>query len=420
MRQIDILIIGGGPAGMSAAIAAKKEGVDSILLVERDFRLGGILNQCIHNGFGLHYFGEELTGPEYSLRLSKQVNKLGIEYLLNTTVINITPNKYITYVNKNGLETITAKAVILAMGCRERPRGAVDIAGSRPAGILTAGTAQRYVNVEGYMPGKKVIILGSGDIGLIMARRMVLEGAEVKAVCEIMPYSSGLKRNIVQCLDDYGIPLLLSHTVTRVHGSERLEGVTIMEVDSEKKPVPGTETYVECDCLLLSVGLIPENELSRSIGAELSPVTQGPVVDNGMETSIEGIFAGGNVVHVHDLVDNVTIESMKAGSKAATYVMNRDCKSPSVEIKIGKGIRYVVPQRLSANDDIETVLYMRVNNIYRNSEICIYADGKKLLRKKSRIFTPGEMVDIKIEGEILDKLRSAEQIDIKLEEREVV
>ena len=301
MNKYDVAIIGGGPAGMSAAIAAKEEGAEKVLIIERDDRLGGVLNQCIHNGFGLHYFKEELTGPEYALRLAERVKELEVEYLLNTMVLDMNAKKQITCVNCDGISIIEADAVILAMGCRERSRGAINIPGSRPSGIFSAGTAQKYVNMEGYMPGKKVVILGSGDIGLIMARRMVLEGAKVEAVCEIMSYSSGLKRNIVQCLDDFEIPLLLSHTITRIHGKKRLEGVTISKVDENRKPIPGSEKYYDCDCLLLSVGLIPENEISRGLGVEISLLTQGPVVDSCMETSVPGVFAGGlsTISHCH-------------------------------------------------------------------------------------------------------------------------
>lgn len=316
----DIVIIGGGPAGMAAAVEAGKSGVESVVIIEREDELGGILNQCIHNGFGLHIFKEELTGPEYAWRYIDQVNELGIGYMTGTMVLDITPDRIVRAVNKEGLIKIQAGAVILAMGCRERTRGALNIPGTRPAGIFTAGTAQRFVNIEGCLPGKKIVILGSGDIGLIMARRLTLEGAEVKMACEILPQSGGLVRNIVQCLDDFGIPLRLRHTVTQIHGKERLEAVTVSEVDENRQPVAGTEEYVECDTLLLSVGLIPENELSRGAGIILDTGTNGPIVSQSMETSVSGIFACGNVVHVHDLVDNVTKEAMKAGKYAAEYV----------------------------------------------------------------------------------------------------
>lgn len=316
----DIVIIGGGPAGMAAAIEARKSGIDDIVIIEREDELGGILNQCIHNGFGLHVFNEELTGPEYAWRYIDQVNTMGIKYITGTMVLEVTSGRVVKVVNKGGLVRIKAGAVILAMGCRERTRGALNIPGARPAGIFTAGMAQRLVNIEGCMPGKKAVILGSGDIGLIMARRLTLEGAEVKMVCEILPKSGGLVRNIVQCLDDFGIPLRLEHTVIKIHGSERLAGVTVSEVDDNRQPVVGTEEYVECDTLLLSVGLIPENELSKGAGIILDVITGGPVVGENLETSVSGIFACGNVVHVHDLVDNVTKQAMQAGKYAAEYV----------------------------------------------------------------------------------------------------
>ncbi|MBP5159893.1 MAG: FAD-dependent oxidoreductase, partial [Lachnospiraceae bacterium] len=325
MRDIDIVIIGGGPAGLAAAISARESGIKDILILERDRELGGILNQCIHNGFGLHTFGEELTGPEYASRFVKKVQELGIEYMLGTMVIDIDSGKKITAMNRTeGLFEIQAKAVVLAMGCRERARGALNIPGFRPAGIYSAGTAQRLVNMEGYMPGREVVILGSGDIGLIMARRMTLEGAKVKVVAELMPYSGGLKRNIVQCLDDYGIPLKLSHTVVDIKGKERVTGVTIAQVDEKGKPIAGTEEDYDCDTLLLSCGLIPENELSRGMGLVMEPVTNGPRVAENLETSIRGVFACGNVLHVHDLVDFVSEEARNAGRNAARFVKNEE------------------------------------------------------------------------------------------------
>lgn len=322
MKHVDIVVIGGGPAGMAAALEARRCGVKNVLIIERDKELGGILQQCIHNGFGLHVFGEELTGPEYAWRFEQQVKSEGIEYMLNTMVLEVTPDRVVTAVNStDGLVHIKAGAVVLCMGCRERTRGALNIPGTRAAGILTAGAAQRFVNMEGYLPGKKIVILGSGDIGMIMARRLTLEGAQVKMVCEIMPQSKGLIRNKVQCLDDFGIPLRLRCTVVRIHGKDRLEGVTVAYVDEDRKPIPETMEYVECDTLLLSVGLIPENELSREAGIAIDPSTGGPYVSKNMETSVEGIFACGNVVHVHDLVDNVTTESYIAGRAAAEYVL---------------------------------------------------------------------------------------------------
>ncbi len=343
----DIVIIGGGPAGLAAAVAAKKNGIDKILILERDRELGGILNQCIHNGFGLHTFKEELTGPEYAARFIEQVLDLDIEYKLNTMVMDISRDKVVTAMNREeGMFEVCAGAVILAMGCRERPRGALNIPGFRPAGIFSAGTAQRLVNMEGYLPGREVVILGSGDIGLIMARRMTLEGAKVKVVAELMPYSGGLKRNIVQCLDDYGIPLKLSHTVVDIKGKERLEGITLAEVDCKGKPIPGTEEFYSCDTLLLSVGLIPENELSAGMGVELNPVTSGPRVNESLETNIEGVFACGNVLHVHDLVDFVSEEAAAAGKNAAAYVRSakETATTPFVRLTVGTGVRYTVPE----------------------------------------------------------------------------
>ena len=403
----ELVIIGGGPAGLAAAVEAHNNGINDILILERDKNLGGILQQCIHNGFGLHIFGEQLTGPEYSERFIEKVNELNIEYMLDTMVLNIDSSRKITALTpKTGVFEIEAGAVVLAMGCRERTRGALNIPGSRPSGILTAGAAQRFVNMEGYMVGKKVVILGSGDIGLIMARRMTLEGAEVKMVLEIMPYSTGLKRNIAQCLVDYDIPLYFNHTVVNIHGKNRLEGVTVAEVDEYRKPIAGTEKYVECDTLLLSVGLIPENELSKGAGIEISGITSGPVVDESMQTSAEGIFACGNVVHVHDLVDFVTQESYLAGKGAAKFIKGELSKSKKVISTLGEnGIRYVVPQKINPDNVDDSVnFFMRVDNVYKNVFIEVLSEGKTVLKVKRPVVSPGEMENIKIKREILENI----------------
>ncbi|HBM80401.1 MAG TPA: pyridine nucleotide-disulfide oxidoreductase [Clostridiaceae bacterium] len=395
----DLVIIGGGPAGLAAAIKAREEGIDDILVIERDIELGGILKQCIHNGFGLHIFGEQLTGPEYAQKFIDKLLELGIEYKCDTMVLNITDNKKVTAVNtKDGVIEIQAKAIILSMGCRERPRGALNIPGSRPAGIFTAGTAQRFVNMEGYKIGEKIVILGSGDIGLIMARRLTLEGSQVKMVLEIMPYSSGLKRNIVQCLDDFGIPLLLNHTVVNIHGKERVGGVTIAKVDANRKPIPETFRYVECDTLLLSVGLIPENELSKNAGIVLDKVTGGPRVNESMETSVEGIFACGNVVQVHDLVDNVTKESYLAGLGAAKYIKGTAGNGGrEIETYGRNGVRYVVPQKIRLDDmDDEVNLFLRVDNIYKDVYLSVSDGGKTIYKVKKRIVAPGEMESVRL------------------------
>ena len=417
---VDIVIIGGGPAGLAAAVSAKEAGADNILILERDKELGGILNQCIHNGFGLHTFHEELTGPEYAARFIQQAEELQVPYLLETIVISIGKDKTVTAMNKEkGLFEIKAKAVILAMGCRERARGALNIPGYRPAGIYSAGTAQRYVNMEGRMPGREVVILGSGDIGLIMARRMTLEGAKVKLVAEIMPYSGGLKRNIVQCLDDYGIPLKLNHTVIDIKGRERVESVTVAKVDENRKPIPGTEEEIACDTLLLSCGLIPENELSKEAGVLLNPVTSGPVVNESLETSEEGISACGNVLHVHDLVDYVSGEAQIAGEKAAAYVRGNLPKQGTEIIAVApeSGVRYTVPVKMDiARMEEEQIIRFRVDNIYRNAYITVYFDDKCVKKIKRPMLAPGEMEQVKLRRTEMEQCEGLQKVTIKVEQ----
>ena len=398
-RKIDVVIIGGGPAGLAAALAAREQSPEaSVLILERDRALGGILQQCIHNGFGLHYFGEELTGPEYVDRFIRRLEGKDIEVWLDTMVLEIGENRRVVCVSaERGLVALEAGAVVLAMGCRERPRGAL-IPGTRPAGVYTAGTAQRLNNIDGYLPGRHIVILGSGDIGLIMARRMTWEGAKVELVAEIMPYSSGLKRNIVQCLEDNGIPLLFNHTVTRVHGRERVEGVTVSEVDpATRLPIRGTARFVPCDTLLLSVGLIPENELSRGAGVEIDAVTGGAIVDERRQTSVSGVFACGNVLHVHDLVDNVSVEAAIAGRAAAHYALVGADAAPQRAVRAGRGVRYVVPQRISAEAAGKLDVYFRVDNVYRAATLEVLSGEEVILRRKRPIVTPGEMEKLEID-----------------------
>ncbi len=419
----DLVIIGGGPAGLAAAVAAKEAGVNDLLILERDNKLGGILNQCIHNGFGLHTFKEELTGPEYAARFIVRAKELEIPYKLETMVVDISAEgdaKIVTYMNREeGLVVVRAKAVILCMGCRERSRGALNIPGYRPAGIYTAGTAQRYVNIEGRMPGKEVVILGSGDIGLIMARRMTFEGAKVKLVAELMPYSGGLKRNIAQCLNDFDIPLLLSHTVVDIKGKERVEAVVIAEVDEKSKPIPGTEQEIKCDTLLLSCGLIPENELSNALGVEMNRVTNGPLVNESLETSVPGVFACGNVLHVHDLVDYVSEEATQAGKKAAEYLGKSEAVNAGgdkkIVIKAVDGVRYTVPSiiRLDHMEDRQVVRF-RVGAVYKKVAIQVLAGDKEIMNLKKQALAPGEMEQVILQKSVLESIPDLSEVTVRV------
>ncbi|CEK35134.1 NAD(FAD)-dependent dehydrogenase,Thioredoxin reductase,glutamate synthase subunit beta,Uncharacterized protein with conserved CXXC pairs,thioredoxin-disulfide reductase,Pyridine nucleotide-disulphide oxidoreductase [[Clostridium] sordellii] len=412
--RYNVVVVGGGPAGLGAAVEAKRNGAKDVLIIERDRELGGILNQCIHNGFGLHEFKEELTGPEYAHKFIEMVKEEKIDYMLDTMVLNISEDKTIEALGEEGIINIQADAIVLAMGCRERTRGAIDIPGYRPAGVYNAGAAQRLSNMEGYMVGKEIVIYGSGDIGLIMARRMTLEGAKVKAVVEINPHSSGLTRNIVQCLDDFNIPLMLSTGITHIDGKERVKGVTLCKLDEKRNPIKGTEEYISCDTVLLSVGLIPENELSVEAGVNLDTKTSGPIVNNSMATNVDGVFACGNVVHVHDLVDFVTKESKIAGKNAALYSLNKLNKGNEVKTSAGEGIIYVVPQSVNVDGDEDVNLFMRVRQIYKNKKLVVKSDDKVILEKKRLHMIPSEMENIKISKDLFKDIKG--NITVSVEE----
>ena len=405
MDEYQLVIIGGGPAGLAAACAAWDRGLRRVLIIERDRELGGILNQCIHNGFGLHRFNEELTGPEYAGRYIDMLSKTGVEVKTDTMALAVSPERIVSFINPaDGYKSVKAGAVVLAMGCRERTRGAISTPGTRCSGIFTAGAAQRYINIEGYMVGRRVVILGSGDIGLIMARRLTLEGAKVLACVELMPYSSGLQRNITQCLEDYGIPLYLSHTVTDIKGRSRLEGVTVAKVDDHREPIEGTEMYFDCDTLLLSVGLIPENELTRALGAQMDRRTNGAVVHENMETMVPGVFACGNVAHVHDLVDFVSEESARAGAAAADFVLGGEgAEGPVIEVAAGENVTYTVPQLIRPNRAGKGVkIFFRVGRSFGPSAVYLESGGKVLARYKRDHMAPGEMENVLLPAKLLE------------------